>query len=89
MGAVVNMLRWAVKVSAGAVPTALVPGSACPRWTAWSSPPCLMLGVVCWVIGSGTRTERVSRLLLAWRGTAVEMGLVPALNRLVDPVTRR
>ena len=52
-------------------------------------PAMLVLGVVCWVIGSGTRTERVSRLLLAWRGTAVDTGLVPALNRLVDPVTRR
>jgi len=24
--------------------------------------------VTCWVIGNGDRTERVSRVLLAWRG---------------------
>ncbi|MFY9932486.1 MAG: hypothetical protein WAK82_31255, partial [Streptosporangiaceae bacterium] len=30
----------------------------------------LVTGVACWVIGSTDRTERVSRMLLAWRGDA-------------------
>ena len=38
----------------------------------------LVLGAACWVIGSGDRAERVSRVLLAWRGNA----------RLLDPEGR-
>jgi hypothetical protein len=30
----------------------------------------LVAGVTCWVFGSDVRTERVSRVLLAWRGNA-------------------
>ena len=30
----------------------------------------LVLGVACWVISSTDRADRVSRLLLAWRGNA-------------------
>jgi hypothetical protein len=47
----------------------------------------LAAGVACWVIGSGDRTERVSRVLLAWRG---DPGCLPSgAPAAVAPSRRR
>jgi hypothetical protein len=70
MGAVVNVLRRAGKVAAGALPAALVAGLGLPALGALVLLFVAMLGVACWVIRSEDRTARVSRMLLAWRGNA-------------------
>ena len=62
------VLRRAGKVAAGAVPTAVVAGLGLPALGSLLFLAVLVLGVICWVIGSRDRTERVSRVLLAWRG---------------------
>ena len=70
MGAVVNVLRRAGKVAAGALPAALVAGLGLPALGALVLLFVAVLGVACWVIRSEDRTARVSRVLLAWRGNA-------------------
>jgi hypothetical protein len=63
-------LRHAGKVVAGVLPAALLAGLGLPALGALVFLTVLAFVVVCWVIGSGDRTERVSRLLLAGRGDA-------------------
>jgi hypothetical protein len=70
MSSVTAALRRAWKIAAGAVPAALVAGLGLPALGALVFLTVLVLGAACWVIGSGDRAERVSRMLLAWRGNA-------------------
>ncbi len=65
MGAV---LRHAGKVVARVLPGALLAGLGLPALGALVFLAVLVLVAACWVIGSGDRTERVSRILLAGRG---------------------
>ncbi len=70
MSAVTAMLRRAGRVAAGVVPAAMAARLGLPAlgtlvllgvlgvWAAW------------WVFRSAARAERVSRVLLAWRGNA-------------------
>ena len=68
MGAVVAVLRSACKVAAGAVPTVLVARLGLPALGGLVLLAVIVLGAACWVICSDARTDRVSRVLLAWRG---------------------
>ena len=63
-------LRHVGKVAAGAVPAALVARLGLLALGGLVFLAVLVLGAACWVIGSGDRTERVSRMLLAWPGIA-------------------
>ncbi len=75
------VLRGAGKVAAGAVPAALLARLCLPALGVLVFLVVLVLGAACWVIGSGARTERVSRVLLAWRGNVgclARDGAVPA-----------
>jgi hypothetical protein len=65
------MLRGVGKVVAGAgVPAILVAGLGLPALGALIFLAILAAGVACWVVRSDARTDRVSRVLLAWRGNA-------------------
>jgi hypothetical protein len=68
--AVTAVLRWAGTVAAGIVPAALVAGLGLPALGGLVFLAILVLGAACWVIGSKDRTDRVSQMLLAWRGNA-------------------
>jgi hypothetical protein len=65
---VIAVLRRAGKIAAGAVPTVLVARLGLPALTGLILLAVIVLGAVCWVIRSDARTDRVSRMLLAWRG---------------------
>ncbi len=69
-GAVTAVLRRAGKVAAGVMPAALVAGIGLPALGALVFLAVLAAGVACWVLGSDVRADRVSRVLLAWRGNA-------------------
>jgi len=68
--AVKAMLKHAGRAITGMLPAALLAGLGMPALGALVFLAVLSLAVVCWVIGSGDRTERVSRILLAGRGNA-------------------
>ena len=70
MNAVMAVLRRAGKVAAGVAPAALVAGLGLPALGGLIFFAVLVLGVACWVIASRDRTDRISRMLLAWRGNA-------------------
>jgi hypothetical protein len=80
MSAVMAALRGARKVAAGAIPAALIAQLGLPALGGLLFLAVLVLAVACWVIGSRDRTERVSRMLLAWRGNVgclAQDGAVP------------
>jgi len=62
------MLRRAGRVTAGVAPALLVAGLGLPALGALVFLAVLATGMACWVFGSDARTNRVSRVLLAWRG---------------------
>ena len=80
MSAVIVALKDAGKIAAGAVPAALLARLGLPALGGVLFLAVLVLAVACWVIGSGDRAERVSRMLLAWRGNAdcIAQDTVPA-----------
>ena len=91
MSAVMAVLRRSGKVAAGAVPAALVAGLGLPALGGLVFLAVLLLGVACWVIGSKDRTDRVSRVLLAWRGNAgclARDGAVPPPVPMPVPMPR-
>lgn len=87
MHAVAGVLRRAGKVAAGAVPTALAARLGLPALAALVFLAVLVIGVACWVFGSDARADRVSRVLLAWRGDA--SCLVPGGIAAPGPPVRR
>lgn len=82
MAAIMEVLRRAGKVAARAVPAALVTELGLPALGVLVFLAVLMTGVACWVIGSADRTDRASRVLLAWRGdsSCLATGAVDALR---------
>jgi hypothetical protein len=73
------MIKRVGKVAAGAVSAALVAGFGLPTLGVLVFVAVLAVGVGCWVVRSDARTDRVSRVLLAWRGNAgcLPSGLAP------------
>lgn len=65
-----TVARHVGKVAAGVLPTALVARLGLPALGALVFLALVFLATGCWVVRSRARTERVSRLLLAWRGDA-------------------
>jgi hypothetical protein len=57
------------RTAAGAIPVAAALRLGMPAFGALVLLAVLILAVACWVIGSQARTDRVSQLLLARRGT--------------------
>jgi hypothetical protein len=72
------VIRWTGKVAAGAVPAALVAGLGMPELGVLVFVAVLAAGVSCWVMRSDARTDRASRVLLAWRGNADCLPSAPA-----------
>jgi hypothetical protein len=72
------VIRWSGKVAAGAVPAALVAGLGLPALGVLVFVAVLAAGVSCWVMHSDARTNRASRVLLAWRGNAGCLPSAPA-----------
>jgi hypothetical protein len=64
---VTAVLRWAGKPAAGIAPAALVVRLGLPALGALVF---LAAGTTRWLLGSDARAERVSRVLLAWRGNS-------------------
>lgn len=67
-GPVMAALRRAGKIAAGVVPAALAARLGLPALGAAVFLAVLVIGTAWWVFRSDARTERVSRVLLAWRG---------------------
>jgi hypothetical protein len=63
------MGRYAAKAAAGLIPAATVARLGMPALGALVLLAVLTLAVACWVIVSQDRTNRVSQILLARRGT--------------------
>lgn len=62
------MLKRAGKVAAEVVPAVTLARLGLPALGAVVFLSVLLLAAACWVIGSRDRAERVSQMLLAWRG---------------------
>jgi hypothetical protein len=65
-----NALKYAGRAVAGMLPAALLVRLGMPALAALVFLVVLVLGVICWIIGSGARSDRVTRMILAWRGDA-------------------
>ena len=68
------VFRQAGKVMARLVPAVLVARLGLDALGALVFMAVLVVGVACWVVCDDARTNRVSRLLLAWRGNASCLG---------------
>ena len=64
------MLRHAGRTAAGVLPAALPAELGMPALGALVFLAIVVLAVICWVIASGDRTDRVSQMMLARRGEA-------------------
>lgn len=62
------MFKRAGKVAVGVMSASLVAGLGLPALGVLVFLAVLAAGVACWVFRSDARTDRVSRVLLAWRG---------------------
>lgn len=69
-GAVMAVLKGVGKIAVGAVPAALVARLGLPALGGLVFLAVLTAWIGCWVVRSDDRTDRVSRMLLAWRGDA-------------------
>jgi hypothetical protein len=67
---VANILKHAGRTAAGALPAALLAELGVPALGALLFLVIMVLAVICWVIASGDRTDRVSQMMLARRGQA-------------------
>lgn len=63
------MAKYAARATAGVLPAVVVAGLGLPALGALVLLAVLILAMACWVIGSQARTDRVSQILLARRGT--------------------
>lgn len=68
--AAANILKHAGRTAAGALPAALLAELGMPALGALVFLAIAVLAVICWVIASGDRTDRVSQMMLARRGEA-------------------
>jgi hypothetical protein len=82
MRAATDMLRRAGRMAAGALPAALLTELGMPALGAVVFLAVTVLAVICWVIASGDRANRVSQMILAWRAEAS----CPAEGTLAPPV---
>ena len=64
------LLKRAGRTAAGALPAALLAELGMPALGALVFLAIVILVVICWVIASGDRTDRVSQMMLARRGEA-------------------
>jgi hypothetical protein len=78
-------------VAAGAVPAVVLARLGLPVLGALVFLAVLAAGVTCWLLGSDDRADRVSRVLLAWKGNPGSLSVgtrtTPALA--APPRTRR
>jgi hypothetical protein len=82
MRAAADMLRRTGRMAAGALPAALMAKLGMPALDAVVFLAVMVLAVICWVIASGDRTDRVSQMMLAWRAVAS----CPASGIVAPPV---
>ena len=80
-------LKHASRWVAGLLPAALLAGLGMPALAALVFLAVLMLGIICWVIKSADRVDRVSRMILAVHGDA--SCLAPAPSAPSSPNSRR
>jgi hypothetical protein len=63
-------LRRAGRAASGVLPAALLIRLGVPAIAALVFLVVVVLGVICWIIDSGVRSDRVTRMILARRGDA-------------------
>lgn len=85
-GTMMAVIRRTGKVAAWAAP-GLIAGIGLPALGALVLLAILAAGVTCWVLGSKDRTDRFSRVLLAWRGNS--SCLTPGISLLPSPPVPR
>jgi hypothetical protein len=81
-----SALRHAGRAAAGMLPAALLVRLGMPALAALVFLAVLVLGVICWIIGSPDRSDRVTRMMLARRGDAT--CLEPGTSTLSSPTSR-
>ena len=85
-----SALKHTAPVVAGMLPAAVLVRLGMPALAALVFLAVLVLGVICWVISSPDRSERVARMMLARRGNARCLeGGVPAPSSLAPAGRRR
>jgi hypothetical protein len=65
-----SAVRWAGRVTAGLLPAAALARLGVPALAAAVFLAVLALGAACWVIASGARSDRVTRMIYARHGNA-------------------
>ena len=80
------ILRHAGKVTAWALPMVLAAELGLPALGALLFLAVIALGVICWIIGSDARSERVTRMILAGKG---EPGCLTSAFRPYPPMRRK
>ena len=84
-----DALKHATRAAAGILPAAALVRLSLPVLAALVLLAVLVLGVTCWVISSGERSDRVTRMILARRGDARSLVPEPAAASLPAPRPRR
>jgi hypothetical protein len=75
---VITALKRAGRAVAGALPVVLLVRLGLPALAALVLLGVLVLGVACWIINSGDRSDRVARMMLARQGNASCLTSKPA-----------
>ena len=83
------VLRPVGKFLAATASTAVMAEFGLPALGALVFLVALVLAVACWVIRSDVRADRVSRMLLAWRGNASCLARDNAVPMSIPPPPRR
>jgi hypothetical protein len=65
-----SALKHVDRVMTGMLSAAVLARLGVPALAAAGSLAVLVLGVTCWVISSGGRSDRVTRMIYAWHGDA-------------------
>jgi hypothetical protein len=65
-----SALKHAGRAAAGMLPAAVLVRLGMPALVTLVFVAVLMIGVICWIISSDDRTDRVNRIMLARRGNA-------------------
>lgn len=82
-----STLKYASRTAAGMLSAALLAGLGLPLLAAAFALAVLVLGVTCWIINSGDRSDRVTRMIFARSGDA--SCLAPASPAAPAPVSSR
>jgi hypothetical protein len=77
-------LKHTARTVAGLLPAALLVEMGMPALGALVLLSVLTLGLICWIISNRDRSDRVTRMILAWHGNASCLAPAPRDSSLID-----